>query len=97
MTKKIVDKKPASVKPISVGWVCPKCGAVMSPWQVACVNCRGAKTYSPDYPFPFEQPYFPNDYPSPYRPGETPWIQPSDPDVVPKRQYVKFYPYYSSY
>lgn len=22
------------------GWVCPKCGAVMAPWQNSCVYCR---------------------------------------------------------
>ena len=24
------------------GWVCPKCGAVMSPRQMWCINCSGA-------------------------------------------------------
>ena len=28
------------------GWVCPKCGAVMSPTTSICVNCRGDKGYS---------------------------------------------------
>ena len=23
------------------GWECPKCGAVMSPYTDACINCRG--------------------------------------------------------
>lgn len=23
------------------GWVCPQCGAVMSPWTSVCVNCHG--------------------------------------------------------
>lgn len=23
----------------NVGWVCPKCGSVMSPWQNTCVKC----------------------------------------------------------
>lgn len=22
------------------GWVCPKCGAVMAPWQNSCIYCR---------------------------------------------------------
>ena len=26
---------------MAYGWVCPKCGAVMSPTQVCCVNCGG--------------------------------------------------------
>jgi ssDNA-binding Zn-finger/Zn-ribbon topoisomerase 1 len=24
----------------SQGWVCPKCGAVMSPWTVTCLYCK---------------------------------------------------------
>lgn len=27
--------------PAQQGWVCPKCGAVMAPWQSYCVNCKG--------------------------------------------------------
>lgn len=23
------------------GWICPKCGAVMAPWVVQCINCEG--------------------------------------------------------
>ena len=26
---------------IQQGWECPKCGAVMSPWQNHCINCTG--------------------------------------------------------
>lgn len=26
-----------------VGWVCPKCGAVMNPDATVCVNCVGNK------------------------------------------------------
>ena len=22
------------------GWICPKCGTVMAPWQPFCVNCH---------------------------------------------------------
>lgn len=42
--------KPAVPTPITtskprapallLGWVCPKCGAVMAPIVLACVNCR---------------------------------------------------------
>lgn len=28
--------------PTQQGWECPKCGAVMAPWQSYCVNCKGA-------------------------------------------------------
>ena len=26
---------------VQQGWECPKCGAVMAPWQNCCVNCGG--------------------------------------------------------
>ena len=32
----------ATITPVVFGWICPKCGAVMSPTQVCCVNCSGA-------------------------------------------------------
>lgn len=31
----------ATITPMVFGWICPKCGAVMSPTQVCCVNCSG--------------------------------------------------------
>lgn len=31
------------------GWVCPKCGAVMSPYERSCVNCKGITQYV--YPY----------------------------------------------
>lgn len=32
---------PSKIQVGRYGWECPKCGAVMSPDQVTCVNCRG--------------------------------------------------------
>lgn len=32
---------------IEYGWKCPSCGAVMAPWQKACVNCSGNSNSSP--------------------------------------------------
>ena len=32
---------------VEYGWRCPSCGAVMAPWQKACVNCSGNNNSSP--------------------------------------------------
>ena len=32
---------------IEYGWKCPSCGAVMAPWQKACINCSGNSNSSP--------------------------------------------------
>ena len=42
------------------GWICPKCGAVLSPWTIECPHCRPGLnkiTTSPD-----TSPTFPDDY-----------------------------------
>lgn len=44
-----------------VGWMCPKCGAVMSPWQATCPHCTPTSplkiTYAPNV-----TPYYPGPY-----------------------------------
>lgn len=38
-----------AVTPMQYGWICPKCGAVMSPWTDFCPNCTNRNfelTYS---------------------------------------------------
>jgi hypothetical protein len=33
-------------KNVNYGWVCPVCGAVMSPYTFSCINCSGTdETY----------------------------------------------------
>ena len=32
-------EEPSVTGPYSYGWVCPKCGAVMAPWQDICPHC----------------------------------------------------------
>lgn len=53
---------------IMQGWGCPKCGAVMNPNQLVCVNCTGKgieKIDTPDYPVYPVFPWYPV-YPSPW-------------------------------
>ena len=34
----------------NTGWICPKCGAVMSPFEKHCINCKGDfNTYTPTW------------------------------------------------
>ena len=39
ITRPIPDTENASVG--LMGWICPKCGAVISPYQDYCVKCSG--------------------------------------------------------
>ena len=45
---------------VQYGWKCPVCGAVMAPWQNACVNCPGKTTTTINYePIPWwANPYY---------------------------------------
>lgn len=49
------DRLNAPINPNPLqGWVCPKCGAVMSPFTTSCHNCTGN----------YNNPYFTPQYPS---------------------------------
>lgn len=44
----IINKcKESNQQGLMMGWVCPKCGAVMSPYQSHCINCT--KVYDVTY------------------------------------------------
>ena len=52
-------RPPVVSNPHPQGWICPRCGAVMSPFQINCLYCRPQT-----HPYPLYPPYPP--YP-PYR------------------------------
>ncbi len=35
------------------GWICPVCTAVMAPFNLSCVNCRGDIGLKPGYTNPY--------------------------------------------
>jgi hypothetical protein len=41
---------------MSKGWECPKCGAVMAPWQKVCVNCTGNAGWASNVKIPDASP-----------------------------------------
>lgn len=47
------DQPTAEVsKNYLTGWVCPKCGAVMGPWQNCCIRCTPAPQLTWSTPCP---------------------------------------------
>ena len=38
--KFLIDNQPEPTVGL-FGWICPKCGAVMSPYQSYCIKCSG--------------------------------------------------------
>lgn len=38
--------QPMLTNVIVYGWVCPKCGSVMAPWQNCCVHCKPKEDYT---------------------------------------------------